>query len=555
MLKRVSFSTGLVLLLSLWFVGYGRTANNVLLARIGATEITVEELRRFKAETPALLRSEKEGIEEVRDYLQTMIDTELMLLEVREQGIEQDPEFLRKWEEERRKKLVAEFLDRKIWGKIELSTEELHRRFAESKWNRTLKLAHIRVETEEETRRVMRELEQGRPFEEVARARSIDQATAPKGGEIESFYGRLNLLDLGVTPAIGEELLDLGVGAFSRPFQVADGYEIFKVMEDRPAPSHYSGIFARQTLKREFQTRWKELVAELASEFEVRLDRPGISLLIEKAPRVEEDVLELSAQEQQMPLCHFRGGELTLEDFLNAYQRARPAPLDSSGIVELVNRRLLPDVLLYQAAVQEGVEEDESVATWLEAKKEAMLVEALRKREVDERIVIDDEAARGYYETHLGRFMQPEDIWMVEILVKTREEAEGLLERIRRGEYMEELAARFSIRPGAERNEGVFHMHPFEWPTYGALLNEAREADAGELRGPVEVKEGYSVFKVLDKIAPKPEPFERAASRARYWLRKQEENRLFEALLVKLREKYAAKVVLFEDRLGMGMDE
>jgi hypothetical protein len=43
---------------------------------------------------------------------------------------------------------------------------------------------------------------------------------------------------------------------------------------------------------------------------------------------------------------------------------------------------------------------------------------------------------------------------------------------------------------------------------------------------------------------------ERAASRVEWWVQKQEENRLFEALFVRFREKYASRVVVFDGQLG-----
>ena len=53
----------------------------------------------------------------------------------------------------------------------------------------------------------------------------------------------------------------------------------------------------------------------------------------------------------------------------------------------------------------------------------------------------------------------------------------------------------------------------------------------------------------MEKGAPKQQPFEQAALRAMYWIKQQEEARLFQALIDRLRKKYAAEVVLFEDRL------
>ena len=54
---------------------------------------------------------------------------------------------------------------------------------------------------------------------------------------------------------------------------------------------------------------------------------------------------------------------------------------------------------------------------------------------------------------------------------------------------------------------------------------------------------------MLKKIDRQPASFEVSASRATWWLKKQEERRLFDALFVRLREKHASSTVMYEDRL------
>ena len=97
---------------------------------------------------PALLRSEEQGVQMWREHLDSMVDMELMLLEARQQGLDQDSKFLDKWEHERQQKLIREILRREVKDKSAFSSAELRRRFEQSKWNRMLKLARIQVETE-----------------------------------------------------------------------------------------------------------------------------------------------------------------------------------------------------------------------------------------------------------------------------------------------------------------------------------------------------------------------------------------------------------------------
>lgn len=540
-------------LLLLQSTGCSPSTDDHVVARVDTEKIALEDLRRFKADMSALQLSEEGGIEGLLDYLQSMVDMKLMLLEARARGMDQAPEFVRNWSEAREKRLVAEYLQRRLKKKIDLSQEEWAQRFKGSKWSRMLKLAHIRVGIGADARQAVQDLEQGRGFEEVAREWSTDKKTASRGGVLDTFFGRGNLEELGLPVEIADEVFDLQVGAFSRPFEIEGGYEIFKVVDERPAPATYAISFVRTMITTAFHTRRKELLAELAEKFDVRLDEDAIAFLVEKASGDGEGVLQLS--EQERVLCRFNGGQLTLKDFVGAQARASyPVRFDSSGIVEFIDQFLLPGPLLYRAALQEGLEQDSSMAAWLTAKKEALLIEALKVREVDEQIDLSEAAVRRYYETHLDQFSQPEEIQLLEILVKSQEEANNLLQRIRNGEDMESLAVRYSIREGARDNSGRFHIRLYERRRFGALLDEATKAEAGKVNGPVEVEEGYSVFKVLKRVGPKPQAFEKAARKAQYGLKKQEEKRLLDALFLKLREKYASEIVLFEDRLKM-MDE
>ncbi|HIL11517.1 MAG TPA: hypothetical protein EYG11_22740, partial [Candidatus Latescibacteria bacterium] len=209
-------------LLSMWWggCGSGSEADGDVVARIDEKEITLEALRQFRAEATASYRDPEEGLKAWRFYLQTMIDMELLLAEAREQQLDQAMEFSRKLQDERRKKLVDLYTTRTIVKEVDRTVDGMRESFSESKWNKMLRLAHIRTASEAEAEKAMRDLEQGKPFEEVARERSVVPTTAERGGILEPWYGRGNLEEMGLTLEIGEQLFALEIGAFSQPFPV-----------------------------------------------------------------------------------------------------------------------------------------------------------------------------------------------------------------------------------------------------------------------------------------------------------------------------------------------
>ena len=83
-------------------------------------------------------------------------------------------------------------------------------------------------------------------------------------------------------------------------------------------------------------------------------------------------------------------------------------------------------------------------------------------------------------------------------------------------------------------------------------MEVAEEAQIGELKGPVSVKDGYSIFKVLSRRRPR-EPFSDAKRRVRVKIKNERESEIFEQFLEELREKYESQVSVREDNLKIAL--
>ena len=527
-----------------------------IVARVGEVAITFEDLQRFKSDMPPLLLSEREGVAAFDEYLQAMIDMELLLLEARRRQIDSDPDFIEQWEQEREKKLFQEFVKLEIQDKIDLPQEEIQRQWGESKWNRLLKLARIRSGTADEAAQALRALENGTPFEELSGQPLTHLQQGSHQGELNSYVGRDNIEEFGVSLDVAEVLFDLAKGEISAPLKVEAGYDIYKVLDERPAPASYYLVFSQGVLMATFGERRRALITELMREYNVELDPHSIA---ELATIVAQDNVE--DIDAEGILGRYDGGQITLADFLALYPKVRRVAsvgTDSSGIDEFVRLYLVPEVLFPVAIERRGLAREPAISDWLRMKKRAMLIEELRRRDVEEHVDLSEDVLRRYYEANQHRFMEDREVTVQEILVATQEEAEALAARIQAGEDMAALAASHSIRQG--NDEGRFHIHSFERVVFGELLTEALAAEVGVLTGPVAITEtphrqgGFSLFKVLEKTPEKPKPYDEVVKQVRYWWTKGEENRLYKELTDRLREKYAAQISIYEDHLATMYD-
>ena len=211
---------------------------------------------------------------------------------------------------------------------------------------------------------------------------------------------------------------------------------------------------------------------------------------------------------------------------------------------------MVANAVIVEAALRAGIHREEAVAQALDERREQLLMILLREQLMEDELAVTAEEVRSYYDSHRDDFARPK-LYLQEILVDTEEEAQSLAEQIRGGASLGELAKTHSTRPAEQQDEeGNMHIHDFERARYSRLVRAAQEAPLGELTGPVEVKGGYSVFKVISREEGS-QNFAQVKKRVEAtvkWLRKQV---IFEQYLAELREKYATQVTIRENQLEL----
>lgn len=510
------------------------------LARVGDRSITAGQLRAFYGKIPQYLQSDREGLEKERNHLQTLIDMELLQMEAKERGIDSLPVFVYKMAQHRKEKLIGLYQTKKI--KVRVSGQEVSDYFREQELAHKVRFAQLIAASEDSARSARREVTAGRDFAEVAEQWSIHGPTMEQSG----FVGKLD-----IPPYLRPPLFALAKGEVSQPIDIGGHFALFKALEFAETgldDEQFQKIYRQLFIERSVAAR-AALADSLKQALKLARDQRGLDAFVAAMRRgaSSEDKAV-----RAIVLYRYEGGTIAAGDVLDAASQLKYKTLDlrrTEAIVEYAESTLVPDALFVEAALREGLDRTGEVTQWLARKRERELVVQLRVAVLKERVSISQEDIRREYEENPDRYMQPDQIEIQEILVATEAEAEDLLARLQQGASMGDLARQHSKRsPTLRDEEGRRRFTAAAAVVYGRLVAAARKAPVGQLVGPLQVREGYSIFKVLSRERQRSS-FEEAKKRVRAtvnWIKKQQ---VFEQFLAELRAKYAAQVEVREDNL------
>jgi len=223
---------------------------------------------------------------------------------------------------------------------------------------------------------------------------------------------------------------------------------------------------------------------------------------------------------------------------------------DSAAVVAAAAEVLIAPTLLYEAAQQAGIAGRPAEQAWLAQVRAELAIKELRRREAVDSVLVSQAEARDFYRKNRELFRTPARFYIVEILVESEAAAQQVLAELERGETLSSLAAQRSIRPEAQEHDGLMHVDEQERLTHPLFYQAVQQAPAGKVVGPVRIEDGYSLFEVLHREGGEVQPFEEVERRARAFVRQEKRAQLFEALIDRLMDKYAARLTVYRSGLA-----
>ena len=538
-LNRIPFCVGIVWL---QVMSCGHPDRDVV-AEVGRHRIEAGALRSLVADLLPGQRPEATGDEARRHYLQVMVDGRLMLLEAENRALESLEEVQAEIREAVDKQVRRLYLAAEIPSGPPVTDADARARFEQDGFGRERLCSAVLVAGRATMDSVLAALSGGRSFEEVASQYSLDSRSAAQGGEL-GYVGPRTIDRLNLPPDL---FRSLPAGKVSPPVPAGRGaWQIFRFTDERGVPFARHRAFIETLLQTERRTRAeRQHLERLQESFEARLNAAGLQELIEAYGRRQTEDLPASTT----TLYHHDEGAIGVAE-ANETLRAgnlRRAFADSADAAATFNGAVLRPYLIRRAAREAGYYDRPDIAEYRERVRINVLAGRLRALAMEE-IELSEADIRAYYDANPGMFRIEPYTSVEELLLPSAAEAAGCKQELLDGEPFENLVSR-SMRSDAVENEGQYHFHPRDALVYPLLMAAIDEASAGEWTGPVQVEEGYSVFRVSERIPEGVKPYERARNKARQLLLREREAKELDRLVNSLREKYEAEVVVHEGNL------
>ena len=259
------------------------------LAKIDSTAITQADFdREFNAlpDYAQQMFSDASGREK---FLNEIVNKELLYKEAVKKGFDKSPEFTKKMEEFRKLTLVSEVFEKEIMVKAKVSDQEIKDYYDKNRDSfviaTELRASHILVKTEEEAQNVLARLKKGEKFEAIAKAVSLDAASAKNGGDV-GFFKKGQMV-----PEFERAAASLKVGQISTPVKTQFGYHIIKLTDKKTgAPVEFEKVhdLIAQKLSGERQKEaFDAYITELKKTYKVDINKDALLKLEPKPAKTD----------------------------------------------------------------------------------------------------------------------------------------------------------------------------------------------------------------------------------------------------------------------------
>ena len=487
-----------------------RGKRGTVIARAEGKDITLARFSDFYRPPTTLDPDPDQIYQTLREKLDDLIGYILIQEAGRAEGLHKTRDFNRRLQNHEKDLLNRILKQRQIVERIVVDPAAVDTFVARSKRER--RVQHILTLNAPAAADVRSRLEEGEEWESVARIYSKDPEVVLHGGDLGWIrWGEGNF---SYYPDLQERVFALPVGTWEGPIETRGEYHFIKVLEERDrelGTEQEERQAARERvaalIQREMEQQFADRMWERGG---YRIDEDHFRWLVEKIQESFErnpaanPVPVLAKEDRGRVVIRSPSNPYTAQELLDRLELRNPQARDNAITLGDWRKLFIEWVLTDEAAMEArrlGYHKDPGFLarreTFIDSRLYALKLEKIESA----RGTPTDEDVQAYYESHPEDFDIPEMRRIVEVLLATREEAEQIRKRVEAGEDLENLAYKYTIREGFKERGGRFA--PIRPGEFGALGEAVFQTGQGELGPIVETPLGFSVFKVMNIVAPR----------------------------------------------------
>jgi peptidyl-prolyl cis-trans isomerase C len=246
---------------------------------------------------------------------------------------------------------------------------------------------------------------------------------------------------------------------------------------------------------------------------------------------------------------------ITLKEFEQEMEQLPPylktLMIDEKGKREFL-QTLIERELLLQEGIKKGIDREERILAKVEQFRQGLIIESLMEELCAGKDAVSDEEVEAYYRENKERYSLGERVRVRHIMVKTREEAEDIQQRLQQGEDFITLARQYSIWPTKKKGGDLGYIGR-------GMVDKSFEQAAfalkrpGELSDIVKTKLGFHLIRFEDRKEPRQLDFSEVQEETRKFLREKKRREILSAHLQDLRE--GSQIIINEELLAPEEEE
>jgi parvulin-like peptidyl-prolyl isomerase len=245
---------------------------------------------------------------------------------------------------------------------------------------------------------------------------------------------------------------------------------------------------------------------------------------------------------------HIRITKQQLDAAVKTYQQRRQKNFTTQEEKVALVKNLIRRELILQQDVAAAYRNDPAISHRVQKYEDTLVIERYLREHIAQRMEVSEEELKNYYKRHRAEFGAPAKVEARHILLRSRKDAEMIMEKLNQGQDFVQLAHDYSIDLPLARKGGMMSALPIG---QGEALDEIDRVlfslKEGQISDIVETEYGFHIIRVDKIIQPEIKTFKEVKKEINNKILRQKHNEAYREMTSQLEKQ--AKIEIFEDRL------